>query len=111
MSTPSACTTGIGLPLEPVSTNGGTPKVDRVHEVVDHALVGILPAGNDLEDQIDVAGSCAGQGLEHPCRVDDAVAVVFRGERPVVVGDAVRLLHLDLDEAAGESLPPGLRMA
>src|ERR1700694_3907866 len=108
MSRLSACTRGIELPLDPVCPNGAPPDVDRVHQVVDHLLVGILPTRNDLEDEVDGAGAGSRESLEHPRGVDDAGGVVRRAEGPVVVGDAIRLLQLDLDEPASESPPPPL---
>src|ERR1700680_1833139 len=111
MSRPSACTSGIQLHLEPVCPNGTPPDVDRVHQVVDPLLVGILPTGNDLEDEVDVPRAGIRESLEHPRGVDDAGGVVRRAEGPVVVGDAIRLLQLDLDEPACESPQPGIGVA
>src|ERR1700676_5112680 len=111
MSRSSACSSGIRLPLEPLCPKGAPPDVDRVHQVVDHLLVRILPAGNDLEDEVDVPRAGTHEGLEHPRGIDDAGGVVRGAEGPVVVGDAIRLLQLDLDETASESPQPRIWVA
>src|SRR5579862_3042746 len=106
MSMPFACTTGIASTRRRVVADRGLPQLDRGSEVVDDTTVRILPAGDDLEHEIDVAGAGLGEGCKHARRIDDAGRVVLSGERPMMIGEAVRLLQLHLGEATPEAPQP-----
>jgi len=90
---------------------GGPPDLRRGAQVGEHLTVVGLEGRDHLEDEQHVGQAGAGQGVQDPAGVDEAGGVPLRGERPVVVAQAIGLLELDLGDPRPEALQPGVRIA
>jgi hypothetical protein len=62
------------------------------------ACVVLLERRDHLEHEQDIFRAGLGQRVQHAARIDQAGLVPLGRERPVVVGEAVGLLQLDLGE-------------